>query len=109
MKTGKQIGPSFGDELVAAELSGLPFSWGEDGTFEFQPGVTDEQRDSVLTLVSSHDPARESDAAVKNRLADIDRASIRAIREYIAARPDAPIDVVDREAEAIAERTKLGR
>ena len=38
----------------------------------------------------------------------IDLRSIRALREYIAARPDATQTVKDREAEAVAERAKLG-
>lgn len=46
-------------------------------------------------------------AGVKNRLAEIDRTSVRAIREYIAARADAPQLLKDREAAAVAERKKL--
>lgn len=46
-------------------------------------------------------------AAVKAKLAEIDFASIRALREYIAAKPDAPQLLKDREAAAVAERAKL--
>lgn len=45
--------------------------------------------------------------AVKAKLADIDLRSIRAIREYLAAKPDAPQVLKDREAEAAVERAKL--
>lgn len=45
--------------------------------------------------------------AVKAKLADIDLRSIRAIREYLAAKPDAPKVLKDREAEAATERAKL--
>lgn len=45
--------------------------------------------------------------AVKAKLADIDLRSIRAIREYLAAKPDAPKVLKDREAEATLERAKL--
>lgn len=45
--------------------------------------------------------------AVKAKLADIDLRSIRAIREYLAAKPDAPQVLKDRETEATLERAKL--
>jgi hypothetical protein len=43
----------------------------------------------------------------KKKLAEIDLASIRSIREYIAAKPDAPQYVKDYEIQAVAEREKL--
>lgn len=46
-------------------------------------------------------------AAIKAKLSEIDFASIRALREYIAAKPDAPQLLKDREAAAVAERAKL--
>lgn len=57
-------------------------------------------------------PTPEEIAAVasmlaKAKLAEIDLRSIRAIREYLAAKPDAPQVLKDREAEAVAERAKL--
>lgn len=58
--------------------------------------------------------ARQSAAAEANKaaqakaaLADIDLRSIRAIREYIVAQPDAPTVLKDREAEATVERAKM--
>lgn len=46
---------------------------------------------------------------VKAKLAYIDLRSIRAIREYIAAKPDAPTELKDLQAEAVAERTAVQR
>lgn len=46
-------------------------------------------------------------AAALLELTRIDLASIRAIREYIAARPDAPQILKEREAAAVAARAKL--
>ena len=43
----------------------------------------------------------------KAKLAEIDLRSIRSIREYIAAKADAPKVIKDREAEAEVERAKL--
>lgn len=51
--------------------------------------------------------AAEEQAAIKAKLAEIDFASIRALREYIAAKADAPQILKDREAAAVAERAKL--
>lgn len=51
--------------------------------------------------------AEQAAQAIKDKLAAIDIASVRAIREYIAAKPDAPKELKDREAEAVVERGKL--
>jgi hypothetical protein len=45
--------------------------------------------------------------AAKKKLAEIDLSSIRSIREYIAAKPDAPQYIKDYELQAISERDKL--
>ena len=45
--------------------------------------------------------------AAKARLAEIDLKSIRSLREWLAAREDAPEFIKTHEAEAIAERAKL--
>lgn len=50
------------------------------------------------------DPAIE---AAKAKLADIDRGSVRAIREWLTQRPDAPAELKALEAIAKAERAKL--
>lgn len=46
-------------------------------------------------------------ASAKEELAAIDRASVRAIREYIASKPDAPKMLIDRELEAVFQRAKI--
>lgn len=43
----------------------------------------------------------------KKKLAEIDLASIRSIREYVAAKADAPQFIKDYEVQAVAERGKL--
>lgn len=49
----------------------------------------------------------EIDRAARDKLSAIDMASIRAMREYIAARADAPAILKTRDAEAAIERGKL--
>lgn len=50
------------------------------------------------------DPAIET---AKAKLSDIDRKSIRAIREWVAKQADAPSMLKALEAQAIAERAKI--
>lgn len=56
---------------------------------------------------SPEEIAAEEQAAIKAKLFEIDLASIRGLREYIAAKPDAPQILKDKEAEATVERDKL--
>jgi hypothetical protein len=53
----KPIGPSFGVELLASGILDLPFSWGNDGTFDFGDDMTQEQIDAVLAVYEAHDPS----------------------------------------------------
>jgi len=53
----KRIGSTFGDELIAAGLGGLPFSWSDDGELYFNQDVTDEQKQGIEAVLAAHDPA----------------------------------------------------
>lgn len=55
-----RIGPSFDDEIRAAGLAALPFSWGNDGDIQFGASMTQEQRAAVQAVYAAHDPNRES-------------------------------------------------
>lgn len=50
------IGPTFGDELNAAGLVGLPLSWSSDGEIYFSEAVTRAQRRAVLDVLAVHNP-----------------------------------------------------
>ena len=52
----KRIGPTFGNEIFAAGLGGLPFTWGEDGVIEFHPSMSQAQIDGVRAVYAAHDP-----------------------------------------------------
>lgn len=54
----KAIGPNFFNELSAAGLIGLPFSWGADGVIEFDPRMTQPQIDQVNAVYAAHDPTK---------------------------------------------------
>lgn len=51
-----EIDENFSDELKAAGLFGLPFSWGDDGTFTFDPSMKDEDVAKVMSVYEAHDP-----------------------------------------------------
>lgn len=54
----KAIGPTFYAEIKAAGLTGLPFSWGDDGKIEFHVDMLQSQRDAVLAVYAAHDPTK---------------------------------------------------
>ena len=56
MAMTKPIGPTFGAELDAAGLLGLPFSWGDDGSFQFDASLTAKQVRAVQAVYDAHDP-----------------------------------------------------
>ena len=50
-----KFGPTFYDELKAAGLAGLPFSWGEDGVY-VTDAITPEQKAAIEAVIAAHDP-----------------------------------------------------
>ncbi len=50
---------------------------------------------------------RDKNAKVLSALRDIDLKSIRSIREWLVAQPDAPQFIKDHEVAAVEERAKL--
>ena len=59
----KDLGPTFGDEVIAAGLGGLPFSWGAtDETITGRENLTPAQNGVLDGVVAAHDP----DAKRKN-------------------------------------------
>jgi hypothetical protein len=53
-----KIGPTFVNELQAAGLLGLPFSWGGDGVIQFAPSMLKAQIDAVNAVYAAHDPTK---------------------------------------------------
>lgn len=52
----KRIGTHFAQEVEAAGLAGLPFSWGDDGQIEFGPSMKEEEIAAVQAVYDVHDP-----------------------------------------------------
>lgn len=55
----KAIGPTFSNELQAAGLGGLPFSWGADGSFQFDQRLSQAQIDGINAVYLAHDPTKQ--------------------------------------------------
>ena len=49
------ISERFTKELRTAGLAGLPFSWGEDGSIEFNPSLTQSQINAINAVLAAHD------------------------------------------------------
>ncbi len=50
------IGPTFGDEIIAAGLGGLPFSWNTLGDINYSREITPEQKTAIEAVLAAHDP-----------------------------------------------------
>ena len=56
----KDLGPTFGDEVFAAGLGGLPFAWGAtDETITGRENLTTEQNTTLDGVVAAHDPTKQ--------------------------------------------------
>ncbi|OWV62594.1 hypothetical protein ATY75_12280 [Rhizobium sp. N122] len=51
-----KIGPTFGDEVIAAGLGGLPFSWGDDGLIQGDENLSSKQRKTLEDVAKAHNP-----------------------------------------------------
>lgn len=56
---GKPLGPTFGDEVIAAGLGGLPFSWGETSDDMITDQLTPEQMATLQTVIDAHDASKQ--------------------------------------------------
>lgn len=64
------IGPNFANELAAAGLIGLPFSWGTDGVIEYGTAISSAQKTAIEAVLAAHDPTkRDPNADLSQKLA----------------------------------------
>lgn len=77
----KELGPTFGDETVAAGLGGLPFSWGATSDdIHGRENLTTEQNTTLDGVIEAHDP----DAKRKNIIPTTDFVARFTNQEYLA-------------------------
>jgi hypothetical protein len=50
------IGPTFGDEVIAAGLGGLPFSWDKDTSLIDMSRLTADQIGTLNSVIAAHNP-----------------------------------------------------
>jgi hypothetical protein len=56
----KALGPTFGDEVFAAGLGGLPFGWGAtDETIVGRENLTTTQNTTLDSVVTAHDSTKQ--------------------------------------------------
>ena len=59
----KQIGPNFANELAAANLAGLPFSWDAAGDITYAEAITPQQQAAIAAVYAAHDPTKPDPVA----------------------------------------------
>lgn len=87
---GDKIGPSIGDELAAAGVAGLPFSW-NPATGQLRtddPALTAAQRTAILAVLAAHDPTKLSAATIA------EQAKAKAKQDLIAHCADVEADTL---------------
>jgi hypothetical protein len=56
----KPLGPTFGNEVIAAGLGGLPFSWGDtDETISGRENLDVAQNATLDGVIAAHDPTKQ--------------------------------------------------
>lgn len=86
----KQLGPTFGDEVLAAGLGGLPFAWGAtDETITGRENLTAEQNATLDGVVAAHDPSKKR----KNIIPTTDFIARFTNQEYIAVERQRAADI----------------
>jgi len=77
----KQLGPTFGDEVIAAGLGGLPFAWGDtDESITGRENLTAAQNTTLDGVVAAHDPTKK----LKNIIPTSDWVARFTNQEYLA-------------------------
>src|SRR5262245_53965402 len=75
------LGASFGDELIAAGLGGLPLSWmmgADSATIDGRANLTPAQNTTLDAVIAVHNPATLPARTVREKtfVADTDRAAL---------------------------------
>lgn len=70
--TAKRLGPTFGDEVIAAGLGGLPFVWGDtEDDFRGRADLTVEQNAELDRVVAAHNPDKKRELTLEGKLAQV--------------------------------------
>lgn len=87
------IGPNFGNEVIAAGLGGLPFTWGSDGSIGNRQALTPEQNTALDAVIAAHDPEKpevpNSVSPLQARLALEQMSALAQIEAYVSSQSSA--------------------
>ena len=86
----KQLGPTFGDEVIAAGLGGLPLAWGTtDETITGRENLTAAQNSTLDAVVAAHDPSKQR----KNIIPTTDFIARFTNQEYLGVEKQRATDI----------------
>jgi len=86
----KQLGPTFGDEVIAAGLGGLPFTWSDtDDSIAGRENLTAEQNTTLDGVVAAHDPTSKR----KNIISTTDFVARFTNQEWLALEKQKATDI----------------
>lgn len=86
----KNLGPTFGDEVIAAGLGGLPFTWGAtDETITGRENLTTAQNATLDGVVAAHDPTKRH----KNIIPTSDWVARFTNQEWLAVEKQKAADI----------------
>jgi hypothetical protein len=85
--TTKPLGPTFASEIIAAGLSGLPFSWGADGDIQGRANLTADQSTTLDAVIAAHDATKLTPALLIAAGLQIASASTPALNGTYAIDP----------------------
>ena len=88
----KQLGPTFGDEVLAAGLGNLPFSWGAtDETITGRENLTAAQNTTLDGVIAAHDPSKR----YKNIIPTTDWVARFTNQEWLALEKQKAADIAN--------------
>ena len=91
----KQIGRSFGEELIAAGLNELPISWTSAGEFTGREELTAEQNSALDAVIAAHDAGtwdiQQHERRERRRAFAADNG-VKQLNEWIATASSRDID-----------------
>jgi hypothetical protein len=86
----KDLGPTFGSEVEAAGLGGLPFTWGAtDETIQGRENLTPAQNTTLDGVITAHDPTKH----LKNIIPTTDFVARFTNQEYLAVNKQRAADI----------------
>lgn len=86
----KQLGPTFGDEVIAAGLGGKPFSWGDtDESITGRENLSEADNTTLDSVVAAHDATKKR----KNILPTSDFIARWTNQEYLGLEKKRAADI----------------